>query len=376
MKVALSSALIALSLTLVAAPIEVAEATPILDKLADKIGRFVSKPRSFTSAIYARATPDQIVTSTGARPAGQANALGRYNVYLDSKSDTVCWDILLEGVTGEYMSPARTATHIHQAPRGAAGPPRIAFPNPEFVKTLAGKEIRQSKGCMKGPFVTGIKAPAGDPNGVDTGSASGFRVGDIEANVANFFGDAHTKQFPDGAVRGQFIPSERPVKAPREFTSVLRTRASPDQVVNPSGTVGVGQPGAKGTFEFKINTHHDILCYRIEVSGVTGDYLSPAKTATHVHQAARGANGPPRLAFPNPQPAWWAWNKKTAKRTSSGCIKGPFTTGLVGADGSDTGSQSGFSLQQLQDNPSAFFADTHTEAFSAGAVRGQLERVK
>lgn len=94
-------------------------------------------------------------------------------------------------MTGPYQSMARTATHIHQGPRGRAGPPRIALPNPE------GPEDRKiSTGCLTGPFKTGILA-----NGVDTGD--GFHVRDIVANPSNFFTDTHTSRFVPGAVRGQ-----------------------------------------------------------------------------------------------------------------------------------------------------------------------------
>ena len=57
---------------------------------------------------------------------------------------------------------------------------------------------------------------------------------------------------------------------------------------------------------------------------------------------------------------------------SEGCLQGPFTTG-VAPDGTDTGE--GFTLDQIEADPSAFFTDTHTSAFTAGAVRGQLRQV-
>lgn len=93
------------------------------------------------------------------------------------------------------MSPAKTATHIHQAAKGLAGPPRIAFPNPEPANS--GPNVDKiSVGCMTGPFTTGVLA-----NGVDTGV--GFTVKQIEANPAGFFTDAHTVNKPAGVVRGQ-----------------------------------------------------------------------------------------------------------------------------------------------------------------------------
>jgi len=55
-----------------------------------------------------------------------------------------------------------TATHIHQAAKGAAGPPRIAFPNPMPLpgqsQDLNEYSWRQSLGCITGPFTTGILA--------------------------------------------------------------------------------------------------------------------------------------------------------------------------------------------------------------------------
>ena len=96
---------------------------------------------------------------------------------------------------------------------------------------------------------------------------------------------------------------------------------------------------------------------------VAGTYQSPARTATHIHEAARGASGPPRLAFPNPV-------GDDKKRVSVGCLTGPFTTGINGPNGQDTGM--GFMVKRIEEDPAGFFADSHTNLFSLGVVRGQL----
>lgn len=124
------------------------------------------------------------------------------------------------------------------------------------------------------------------------------------------------------------------------------------------------------------------------------------------HEAVYGRSGPPRLAFKNPtitSPV-----DEFGRRVSFGCLQGPFTTGVL-ANGSefsfypqlphfqkglgsrvyqkrrtdipllfflspstaDTGAD--FSLAEIEANPPAFFADTHTAAYAAGAIRGQLE---
>lgn len=157
--------------------------------------------------------------------------------------------------------------------------------------------------------------------------------------------------------------AETEVERPDTFTSAFTANATPDTIIDTEGNPAEGQDGATGTFSFMINSDEEIICYDIELRGVTGEYESPAKTATHVHAAPAGEGGPPRIAFPNPE-------GEGDVRTSSGCLQGPFTTGLEGDDGNDTGE--GFTLSQIEDDPQSFSADTHTADFVAGAVRGQL----
>jgi hypothetical protein len=167
-----------------------------------------------------------------------------------------------------------------------------------------------------------------------------------------------------GAATPAFAETE--VAEPSSFTSAFTVMATPDQVLNTDGVATPGPAGATGIFDFRVNSELDIICYDITVSGISGDYQSPAKTATHIHQAVAGKAGPPRIAFPNPAPIG------DGPRTSSGCLQGPFTTGVV-ANGADTGT--GFTLAQLEADAAGFAADTHTVANPAGAVRGQLSQV-
>ncbi|MEJ2885435.1 CHRD domain-containing protein [Actinomycetospora aeridis] len=159
--------------------------------------------------------------------------------------------------------------------------------------------------------------------------------------------------------------ADTPVDEPDSFTSMFTVMATPDTVIGTNGQPAPGQPGATGTFNYRINSDEDVICYDLTLNGITGEYQSPARTATHIHEAAEGAAGPPRIAFPNPE-------GEGDTRTSSGCLQGPFTTGVM-ANGQDTGT--GFTVRQIEENPSAFFGDTHTAEYSAGAVRGQLMAV-
>ncbi|TID18541.1 hypothetical protein E2P81_ATG06456 [Venturia nashicola] len=150
-----------------------------------------SSPFLFTSTYTVIANPNEVINTTGSPVPGQPGAIGYFNYGINSQLDVICYNITLKGVKGPYQSLALTATHIHQANKGFAGPPRIAFPNP-----IGDDNIRRSVGCLTGPFRTGINA-----SGVDTGT--GLKVAHIEANPANFFTDTHVMAFSQGAVRGQ-----------------------------------------------------------------------------------------------------------------------------------------------------------------------------
>ncbi|KAH7069756.1 hypothetical protein BKA63DRAFT_88451 [Paraphoma chrysanthemicola] len=148
------------------------------------------------------------------------------------------------------------------------------------------------------------------------------------------------------------------------FTSMQAIHAVPEEVVNGTEATG-GLAGATGQFNFGINSAMNMICYNITLHNFQGEFDSPATTATHIHEAARGASGPPRIAFPNPEPI----SADGVVRNSAGCIKGPFTTGVM-VEGKDSGE--GFHVSQIEANPAAFMADTHSSLALPGAVRGQL----
>lgn len=160
-----------------------------------------------------------------------------------------------------------------------------------------------------------------------------------------------------------FAAAETEVAEPATFTSAFTVHADPDMIINADGDPVPGADGGSGEFHYRINSDEEIICYDLTTRGVEPPYESPAKTATHIHEAVAGSAGPPRLAFPNPE-------GDGDVRNSSGCLQGPFTTGILDDNDVDTGE--GFSLAQIEANPSGFFGDTHTAEFAAGAVRGQL----
>jgi hypothetical protein len=148
------------------------------------------------------------------------------------------------------------------------------------------------------------------------------------------------------------------------FSSMQHINAVPEEVVNGTEATG-GLAGASGTFIFGMNSAMNMICYNITLHNFQGEFDSPATTATHIHEAAKGASGPPRIAFPNPEPV----GADGIVRNSAGCLKGPFTTGVM-VDGKDSGE--GFHVSMIEANPNAFMADTHSSLALPGAVRGQL----
>lgn len=152
----------------------------------------VPPPATFTSTLTATLTPDAVVDDAGAPAPGQPGATGTFTLQLNSEADIVCYDITLTGVTPPFSSPARTATHLQEGQPNESGNPRMVFPDPQGPP---GGPMT-SKGCLQGPFTTGVVV--GD---ADTGT--GFTLKDLEANPAAWFVDTHTEQFRTGAVRGQ-----------------------------------------------------------------------------------------------------------------------------------------------------------------------------
>ncbi|MEU3307767.1 CHRD domain-containing protein [Nocardiopsis sp. NPDC006832] len=158
---------------------------------------------------------------------------------------------------------------------------------------------------------------------------------------------------------------EQEVQEPETFTSEFTVDATPDMVVDAENQPVDGEEGATGTFGLRLNSDEEIICYDIEFSGVTEPFESSAETATHLHEAAEGEFGPPRVVFPDPQ------DQGDGTLVGSGCVQGPFTTGEEDAEaGTDTGE--GFTVAQIEESPEDFYVDTHTADYPDGAVRGQL----
>lgn len=103
------------------------------------------------------------------------------------------------------------------------------------------------------------------------------------------------------------------------------------------GHDGAGED-ASGDFSAELDLAKGRMCYMLEVEGLD------TFTAAHIHEGAIGKEGPPVVSLQ-----------------------------LLGEDGDDVCvAVDAELLKKIARNQSRFYVNVHTEAFPAGAVRGQL----
>jgi CHRD domain len=109
--------------------------------------------------------------------------------------------------------------------------------------------------------------------------------------------------------------------------------------VDDQGRRGAGDPDGRGSFTATVDG--DQLCFGITVKNLD----EPA--AAHIHKARPNRNGP--IVVPLTEPS------SGDPGASSGCVEVDTTL-----------------ARAILKNPSKYYANVHTAAFGAGAVRGQL----
>lgn len=100
-----------------------AAASPLLNLNVGK-GKTPAGPFQFTSTYSVRVDPRAVVDTNNKATGGLAGASGLFQYGINTHENVICYNLTLDGFRGEYQSPALTATHIHEAPVGKAGPPR------------------------------------------------------------------------------------------------------------------------------------------------------------------------------------------------------------------------------------------------------------
>lgn len=109
-------------------------------------------------------------------------------------------------------------------------------------------------------------------------------------------------------------------------------------------TCNLGQPGASGTTEMRLNSGQEEICFTTEAEGL----IAPA-TGAHIHRAPEGRAGPIVVFF-----------TPTAPAIGSGCVFAPREL-----------------IKEIRQHPERFYVNVHTTGpagigFPAGAIRGQI----
>ena len=146
-------------------------------------------------------------------------------------------------------------------------------------------------------------------------------------------------------------------------TDVDRPSGSPDAVATiaadgdtvPSEDGERGNPDASGDYNLEFFLDDDVICFDISVSGVSGDWESPAPTANHIHEGNIALVGPPVLAFPDPD------SGSGGDFSTSGCLEDPML------DDTDV------TLADIVAAPANFYVDIHTSEFPRGDIRGGFQ---
>ena len=190
----------------------------------------------------AAAEPEPLVASaTGAEEVpgpGDPDGTAEGSFTVDAATGELCYLVAAGGI-----QPA-AAMHIHEAPRGVAGP---------VVVTLdAGRINADTETCMT----------------VEVALAT-----DILADPGGYYLNLHSAEFPNGAVRGQLAV---PVVDEVSLSAAADGRQEVPGPGDPDGT-------AEGDFDLR----GDQLCYQVEAANV-----ALPLNGMHIHRGALGVAGP------------------------------------------------------------------------------------
>jgi hypothetical protein len=144
------------------------------------------------------------------------------------------------------MSGPVTASHVHTAPFGTAGPVTVGF------------ELSP---------IDGTGTQAGCTTGIDAEVLTGL-YGDAEGSYINL----HTALNPMGEIRGQLFAYAGELTA---------------ELLGSEEVPGPGDPDAAGTFRLFQTSIADQLCYVLDQGGLT-----PSATAAHIHTGDAETAGP------------------------------------------------------------------------------------
>jgi hypothetical protein len=261
------------------------------------------KPMFFSADLDGK----QEVPTPGGPAVGDAD--GSAKALLEVRGDRVTFAV-------EWRKTAQlTLGHIHQGNAGQNGPVKVNLfttPMPETLSAAAGQTVV-------------------DPKLAD----------DIRKNPAGFYVNLHSTDRPGGAVRAQLKPLGKNVN-PLDIIKggKLRAFSNGRNEVPVQDGPKVGDPDGQAiTFVQPSGGGVDFSLAWVNID---------APTLGHVHQGAKGVNGPVKVTF------------------FGTAVPG----GIFAVSGTASADQA--TLDALKKSPKDFYSNLHTGPFPGGAVRGQF----
>ncbi len=259
-------------------------------------------PLSSPTRMTATLTPDQEVEASN-----NLDAQGTSVFQLNGAGDALSYELTVFGLDfGQFIgngtafttdtSDDVTKVHIHNAARGENGP--LAFALIDLgdlsVNDQDNDDFQITQNQNGSVTLSGIWEST-DPAAIPLNAfVDEIRTAD-SAEELPLYWNVHTEGSPSGAIRGQL--QESGIQPPVDISSVL----TPDQEVEASNN-----PDARGISALQLDGAGDALSYELTVFGLDfGQFIgngtafttdtSDDVTKVHIHNAARGENGP--LAF-------------------------------------------------------------------------------
>ncbi|MGH9010415.1 MAG: CHRD domain-containing protein [Acidimicrobiia bacterium] len=127
---------------------------------------------------------------------------------------------------------------------------------------------------------------------------------------------------------------------------------------------GGGDPQGRGQATLRLDPERETVCLGSNWEGLAGDV-----TALHIHRAPEGQTGPHHIEILNDESLSGTWNHVEF------CVHVASAQHAhhEGHDAHGSGGDAADVIQDVVDDPGAFYLNVHTSAFPKGAIRGQLD---
>ncbi|KAL4419195.1 hypothetical protein ABPG77_007785 [Micractinium sp. CCAP 211/92] len=261
----------------------------------------------------------------------------------EGAAGTINWNLAVKGVTNMTMA------HIHIGNATTSGDVSV------FLVPVGEKPGKDGSLPMLDPPVTEMMYTASSSfKAKDVGGGLTLKELLALASTGGVYVNVHTTEYPGGAIRGQIM----------EASAWMSTLTPGNQVPTPLTEADVN--GAAAKFTLTMVEGEDIYGYTLEVMDVEN------MTMAHIHAGNSTTNGGVVVILAPVGGMMEGDNLPMLMPAESGSLK---FTGFFTNDDIMVVNATDFLDMLMMDPSSAFYVNVHTEAYPAGAIRGQLMTV-